>query len=607
MLKKYNIGKIVKFSYNISKKFFYLSIMNALIETTLMYINLFYGAEILDNLAEKKNFNDITTLVSMMIIFNLILTLCRAVIGKVKNISGKLMDYKLKEMVGMKTTTLKYDYIESNEVREMLVSANKGVQTSGGIQFLSEDFSMLLKEIVTLVYSFILCVQLFYKHKANISGFLEKIMNSSWSIVIIFGSIGILIYLTFRNTKKLSRILDKAFQDNVKNNTLFSYYTDFMNEYKFGKDIRLFQLGKLIDKRLLECDKNIEMNQRKQVKATLINSYINRVYEFFVEIIIYAFIGFKAFLGIITLGELTLYIGAFKNGINAVMNITRLYAWIPIKCQYMSYFVKYIEKGDELIQKDEGKSIEKIKNIEFRHVFFKYPNSEEYTLKDVSFKINENNIVTIVGTNGAGKSTIVKLICGLYETTKGEILINGININQLNVRRYLDHIATLFQDFELFAYSIEENITFGKTETGLKSDEVFKALKIDKIIDKFPDRESTIISSDISQGVELSGGEKQKIALGRAMYKNSSMIIMDEPTSALDPIAEDELLSDIVNIAHNKKTILYVSHRLSSCKKSDKILVMNKGELVEVGNHEELMQLKREYYRLWSTQAQYYI
>ena len=265
----------------------------------------------------------------------------------------------------------------------MLVSANKGVQTSGGIQFLSEDFSMLLKEIVTLVYSFILCVQLFYKHKANISGFLEKIMNSSWSIVIIFGSIGILIYLTFRNTKKLSRILDKAFQDNVKNNTLFSYYTDFMNEYKFGKDIRLFQLGKLIDKRLLECDKNIEMNQRKQVKATLINSYINRVYEFFVEIIIYAFIGFKAFLGIITLGELTLYIGAFKNGINAVMNITRLYAWIPIKCQYMSYFVKYIEKGDELIQKDEGKSIEKIKNIEFRHVFFKYPNSEEYTLKDV--------------------------------------------------------------------------------------------------------------------------------------------------------------------------------------------------------------------------------
>ena len=183
----------------------------------------------------------------------------------------------------------------------------------------------------------------------------------------------------------------------------------------------------------------------------------------------------------------------------------------------------------------------------------------------------------------------------------------GININQLNVRRYLDHIATLFQDFELFAYSIEENITFGKTETGLKSDEVFKALKIDKIIDKFPDRESTIISSDISQGVELSGGEKQKIALGRAMYKNSSMLIMDEPTSALDPIAEDELLSDIVNIAHNKKTILYVSHRLSSCKKSDKILVMNKGELVEVGNHEELMQLKREYYRLWSTQAQYYI
>ena len=136
--------------------------------------------------------------------------------------------------------------------------------------------------------------------------------------------------------------------------------------------------------------------------------------------------------------------------------------------------------------------------------------------EDVNIKFNKGCCYGIIGANGAGKSTIVKLICGLYETTKGEILINGININQLNVRRYLDHIATLFQDFELFAYSIEENITFGKTETGLKSDEVFKALKIDKIIDKFPDRESTIISSDISQGVELSGGEKQKNCLRKS-------------------------------------------------------------------------------------------
>lgn len=581
--------------------------MNALIETTLIYINLFCSAKILDCLAAKSSFNDVFKIVFIMVSANLILSLCKAVIGKVKNVCGKLMDYKLKEMVGMKTTALRYDYIESNEVREMLVNANKGVQTSGGIQFLSEDFSMLLKEIVTLVYSFILCVQLFYKHKANINGLLEKFINSSWSLVVVIGLIGILIYLTFSNTKKLSGILDKAFQSNVKNNTLFSYYTDFMHEYKFGKDIRLFQLGKLIDKRLSECDNDIERNQRKQVKETLANSFVNRVYELFVEIIIYTFIGFKAFLGIITLGEFTLYIGAFKNVIDAVMNITRLYAWIPIKCQYISYFVKYMEKEDESNREGEGRSIEKIKDIEFRHVFFKYPNSEEYTLKDVSFKINEKDIVTIVGVNGAGKSTIVKLICGLYEVTKGEILINGINMNQLNVQRYLHQIAALFQDFELFAYSIEENITFGNTKTGLKSHDVFKTLKVDKIIDKFPNRESTIISSQISQGVELSGGEKQKIALARAVYKNSSMLIMDEPTSALDPIAEGELLSDIVTIAHNKKTILYVSHRLSSCKESDKILVMNKGELVEVGNHEELMQLKEEYYRLWSTQAQYYI
>ena len=304
------------------------------------------------------------------------------------------------------------------------------------------------------------------------------------------------------------------------------------------------------------------------------------------------------------LTALTIYISQFWNPINT------LASFYNSLLTAISYLERIFETIDEPVNvKDAPGAVEMppIKGeVEFSHVVFSYEPGVRI-LNDVNFKANVGDSFAIVGPTGAGKSTIVKLICGLYETTKGEILINGININQLNVRRYLDHIATLFQDFELFAYSIEENITFGKTETGLKSDEVFKALKIDKIIDKFPDRESTIISSDISQGVELSGGEKQKIALGRAMYKNSSMLIMDEPTSALDPIAEDELLSDIVNIAHNKKTILYVSHRLSSCKKSDKILVMDKGELVEVGNHEELMQLKREYYRLWSTQAQYYI
>lgn len=606
MFKKYNIGKIVKFSYNISKKFFYLSITNALIETTLIYINLFCAAKILDNLAEKKNLKEIVTIVLLMIIANLILALCKAVIGKVKNICGKLMDYKLKEMVGMKTTTLRYDYIESSEVREMLVSANKGVQANGGIQFLSEDFSMLLKEIVTLVYSVLLCAQLAYKHKAKVYGIIERFMSSSWSLVIVISLISILIYLTFHNTKKLSGILDKAFQSNVKNNTLFSYYTEFMREYKYGKDIRLFQLGNLIDKRLLECDDNIEMNQRKQVKQTLSNGCINRLYEFIIEIIIYVFIGSKALIGIITLGELTLYIGAFKNVIDAIMNITRLYAWIPIKCQYMSYFIKYIEKEGQVAQVDRDKNIEKIKDIEFKNVYFKYPDSEEYILKNVSFKINENEIVTIVGVNGAGKSTIVKLICGLYEVTKGEILINGININKLDIRKYQQHIAALFQDFELFAYSIEENITLGKNGENVKMLEIFNALKIDKIINRFSDKEKTIISSEISQGVELSGGEKQKIALARAIYKDSSLLVMDEPTSALDPIAEEEILSDIVNVAHNKRMILYVSHRLSSCKESDMILVMNKGELVEVGNHQELINQKKEYYRLWSTQSQYY-
>ena len=291
------------------------------------------------------------------------------------------------------------------------------------------------------------------------------------------------------------------------------------------------------------------------------------------------------------LTALTIYISQFWNPINT------LASFYNSLLTAISYLERIFETIDEPVNvKDAPGAVEMppIKGeVEFSHVVFSYEPGVRI-LNDVNFKANVGDSFAIVGPTGAGKSTIVKLICGLYETTKGEILINGININQLNVRRYLDHIATLFQDFELFAYSIEENITFGKTETGLKSDEVFKALKIDKIIDKFPDRESTIISSDISQGVELSGGEKQKIALGRAMYKNSSMLIMDEPTSALDPISTSKI-EELASELKSQYTIVMVTHNMQQAVRiSDYTAFFLLGDLIEYGETQKIFEQPKD-------------
>lgn len=246
--------------------------------------------------------------------------------------------------------------------------------------------------------------------------------------------------------------------------------------------------------------------------------------------------------------------------------------------------------------------------VEFRDVSFKYPNNDKWALRHVNMKFKIGKRLAIVGENGSGKTTFIKLLCRLYDPQEGQILLNGIDIRKYNYRDYMGIFSVVFQDFQLLCQPLGANVA-GAVE--YDSNRVRKALMDAGFGERLATLEKgidTILYKDLSEdGVEVSGGEAQKIAIARALYKNAPFNILDEPTAALDPIAEAEIYSKFNEIVGDK-TAIYISHRLSSCKFCDEIAVFHGGKIIQQGSHDYLVSDKNgKYYELWQAQAQYYI
>ena len=229
-------------------------------------------------------------------------------------------------------------------------------------------------------------------------------------------------------------------------------------------------------------------------------------------------------------------------------------------------------------------------------------------LKNISIKLKAHETLSIVGINGAGKTTFVKLLCRLYEPTEGEILINGINISSIPYEQYYKLLSVVFQDFKLFPFTVRENIQLCINGDPVRLAESIRESGLSAKIDSLPNGVNTMVFKEFDEnGIEFSGGEGQKMAIARAIYKNAPIVILDEPTSALDPIAEYEIYQHFNSLAKGKSTI-YISHRLSSTRFTDKVAVFSDGNLAEYGSHAQLMEIDGGIYKnMFQTQAQYYI
>ena len=376
------------------------------------------------------------------------------------------------------------------------------------------------------------------------------------------------------------------------------------------KDIKLYGARGLFSRYVEEYGKEYSRNRDNSMagsggRRALFNNMLGAG----VQGVCYFFITLLAVGGSVGIGMVVRYVACFERLTTSIQAMIRDSQSFLLSARRQSSTMEFLDaesslyKGKLPVEKRSDDAYE----IEFRNVSFRYPGSETYALKNFSIKLRIGERMAVVGKNGSGKTTMIKLLSRLYDPTEGEILLNGIDIRKFDYHEYMQLFSIVFQDFSLFAFPIAKNVAASEEYDADKVRECLAKAGFDDSLKKFVKGIETPIDTDYDDdGVLISGGERQKVAIARALYKDSPFILLDEPTAALDPIAEFEVYSAF-NEMVGSKTAIYISHRLSSCRFCNDIVVFDKGEIVQRGSHEELMcDAGGLYYSLWSAQAQYY-
>lgn len=500
-----------------------------------------------------------------------------------------LLRFKFINQMQRKAMNMDFKYTEDPKILDDLENAGQAVSSNNvGI----EGVFHKLFEVSGSLVSLLTYMSLLF-------------MLSPWVLLYLFLNMMFVYYLTSRAKKyEFSKK-----EENAALNRRSSYLYNTMSDFKFGKDIRIYQLGEWLSEKFKGI-KGQHLHLTKKVQTRYLGaSLVDALLILVREGIVYAYLIYCVLAKGLSLGNFSMYFTSITNFTQTLQRVMEDVAHLHLQLLYVNHFRTFLDIQDEEPLK-EATPIPAFKpyTIEFKNVSFKYPNSERYIFKDLSFKIKAGDRLAIVGVNGAGKTTLVKLMTRLYEPTDGEILLDGMNVKSFDRAKYFDLFSVVFQDIKVLAFTVGENVAIENREV-LDSKRVMECLEQaglkDKITSLKHGMDTPMLKGLEEDGIELSGGQNQKLALARALYKNGDIVILDEPTSALDPLAEYEIYQNFdALIGH--KTAVYISHRLSSTRFCDAIAFFENGEILEYGTHDELLAQNGRYAEMFNIQAQYY-
>ncbi len=384
----------------------------------------------------------------------------------------------------------------------------------------------------------------------------------------------------------------------------FEYFYKLSKNAEASKDIKLYGFSDYLVKTAADFIYQIEHINAKYTKQSAAISGVRALLNLVRELVAYAYLTYLVLKNRLSVSEFIFCFGIITGFSNWIMNLVFSFMEISRCCTDCALYREFVEESVS-----EGKpevDFGEVRSIEFSNVFFTYPASDTETIRNMSFKVNKGENIAIVGENGAGKTTAIKLLCGLYYPSEGDILINGRSSKEFSSDSYFDLFSAVFQDYCFMPMTIAENIT---AEQSYDKERLFAAFDKAGITDKInslSEKENTLMVKDVyKNAADFSGGEKQKLLLAKAVYKNAPVLILDEPTAALDPISENELYLKYNELTEDKISF-FISHRLSSTRFCDRILFIKDGAVAESGTHEELMAKKGAYYRMYQTQSMYY-
>lgn len=592
--------------HRLEKRLLPTSIVVAIVTAVMPFINIWFTSKIIDLLDVGTSMSDLAVYIGLAVGINAVLFFINYFLGDIYFMFRSLMYNKELQNISAKLFKAEYQKLESSDFKELI---HKHSEAQDRVFSSFVQFSWMMRDFisgaVTLIISVIIIIPLL---KIGFTKTGDTYFESPVFLLTIFGAIAIMAVIILIVATQMNKAWFKAGDEYSRLDRIFYYFLNMFSDYNTGKEIRLYKEQNLIehtatDKLLTDGEKLLKKASLHTAKSSSFVAILGALVGFG----IYLFIGVKGLYGLFGIGSLVLYCGSFMQIINGIMKMAVTFGKTAEMVPLVNYYFDIVNTKDDMTYGAKELDLSDKFEIEFKNVSFKYPNMESYALKNINIKINNGEHLAVVGRNGSGKTTFIKLMCRLYDVTDGEILINGINIKEYSKESIISLYSVVFQDFKIFSTTLAQNIS---TNEEYDKERLYDALDKANIKDrvlKMENKECTYLYKDLDKaGVEISGGEAQKLALARALYKDAPIVILDEPTAALDPIAEHEIYNRFNSFVENK-TAIYISHRLSSCVFCDKIAVFDKSKLVESGTHQELLIAGEKYFELWNAQAKYYI
>lgn len=581
----------IKMSHCVSKSYIWLTVFSTLLGVISNYNYIIMPKMFIDELLGNHRFHVLTLYLVIFVLITLVVKIISYFASNSIAIQRKRLDNGLQSILNENIINMDFEKTEDPYILDLREQAVAALNMRDLQNRMIATFATFLSEIINIV---------------TLSA-LISILNPI--IIVILISMVLLNNLFSKSLKDINFSAEKIF------NLFFrrlSYFNSLTSDFSIGKDARIYNIKGMLDKEFDNFnEKAYSVNMHVMKKSGLLYGLMS-INEQVQMLVVYIYIAYQVFIRAISIGDFTMYVAAATQLGRSIFNIFNNFVEFKFIREYIDIYVQLLKIG-EVDKKKYGHKIAPLNSndvcIEFRNVFFKYPRAEQYTLKNINIVIKPNEKLSVIGENGAGKTTFVKLLCGLYTATSGEILLNGVNIKEYDYDSYLNMIAVVFQDFKIFSCSVKENVAFDSSEDNTAN--IRKSLKMSGVLGKIEmfehGMDTQVFKTFEEDGIEFSGGENQKMAIARAVYKDSPLIVMDEPTASLDPYSEYEIFKKMNEISQDK-TVVFISHRLSSCRLCDKIVVFNEGEIIQYGTHDELIQEENaKYYEMYSAQSQYYV
>lgn len=605
MKKMKSILLAFKEMHRLEKRLTPLSVILAAVTAVMPFINIWFTSKIIDLLDTGADMKELALYIGLAVGINLILFFLSYFLNDMYFMYRSLMYNKELQNISEKLFKTEYQKLENSDFKELI---HKHSEAQDRVFSAFVQFSWMMRDFIsgalTLIISIIIIIPLF---KIGFTKTGETYFEKPVFLLTIFAAIAVMVVIILVVAMKMNKAWFKASDEYSRLDRIFYYFLNMFTDYNTGKEIRLYKEQNLIehtatDILLTDGEKLLKKVSLNSAKSSSFVAILGAIVGFG----IYLFIGVKGLYGLFGIGSLVLYCGSFMQIINGIIKMAATFGKTEEMVPLVNYYFDIMNTKDEMEYGDKVLDTTEFE-LEFKNVSFRYPDAENYSLKDINIKIKNGEHLAVVGRNGSGKTTFIKLMCRLYDVTDGEILINGINIKDYTKESIIQLYSVVFQDFRIFSLPLNDNVCAGKEHDKDKLYNCLEQANIKERTESLPNKDNTILYKDMDKaGVEISGGEAQKLALARALYKDSPVVILDEPTASLDPIAENEIYSRFNSFTQNK-TAIYISHRLSSCVFCNRIAVFDKAELVETGTHNELLNNSGKYSELWNAQAQYYL